>query len=537
MAAADLRNELKCNICLNIYTDPVTLRCGHNFCRVCIDRVLDSQEGSGVYSCPDCKEQVQKRPALYRNITLHNIVEPYLSTEPEQEETGILCTYCIHSPVPAVKSCLLCEAFLCDNHLRAHNKSAEHVITEPNNSMLTRKCSVHMKILEYYCTEDAACICVTCCLAGEHVGHKVEQLHEASNKKKETLKNVFKKLLSKRAETEERLLSLQERTSKVQENAAGERERVTALFRDLRRQLEDLEKRVLSEISRQEDKVSLSVSDLIQELHVQKDELSRKMRHILELFNVTDPVTFLQEPDRGDLCDTEEGDNIDRQTYDKKVHDIGDLDKDLTSVILHTGLADIVSGVKGAIILQEGSDMILDVNTAGNKLNVSDDFKTIAWVQQSNIVPETPQIFQVYPQVLSTRRLSSGRHFLEWKVTYIDYGSLNVGMCYPTIDRKGDQSCLGFNNKSWCLRRYRKQYTVIHDSNIICLPHNPSCDKFRLYLDYEAGQLSFYELCDPIRHLHTFTATFTEPLHAAFYIFGSHIKLKITNSDTVQCSA
>ncbi|XP_075071526.1 E3 ubiquitin-protein ligase TRIM8-like [Mixophyes fleayi] len=202
MASADLRDELNCSICLSIYTDPVTLRCGHNFCRVCIDCVLDTQEWSGVYSCPDCRAESQERPALQKNITLCNIAERFLSTEPEQEETGISCTYCIHSPVPAVKSCLMCEASLCVNHLRVHSKAAEHVITEPNNSLRTRKCSIHMKILEYYCTEDAACICVTCCLAGEHVGHKVEQLHEASKKKKEILRNILEKLLSKRADTE-----------------------------------------------------------------------------------------------------------------------------------------------------------------------------------------------------------------------------------------------------------------------------------------------------------------------------------------------
>lgn len=30
---------------------------------------------------------------------------------------GIPCTYCLHTPVPAEKSCLWCEAWFCNNHI------------------------------------------------------------------------------------------------------------------------------------------------------------------------------------------------------------------------------------------------------------------------------------------------------------------------------------------------------------------------------------------------------------------------------------
>ncbi|XP_069619161.1 E3 ubiquitin/ISG15 ligase TRIM25-like [Ranitomeya imitator] len=212
MASAGLRKELECSICLSLYTDPVTLRCGHNFCRDCIDQVLNTRDESGDYSCPECREKFRRRPALIRNITLSNVVENFLSTQPHQEEiTGICCTYCIHSPVPAVKSCLQCEASLCEKHLKLHSKGPEHVLTDPSTSLETRKCSVHKKILEYYCTEDDACICVSCSLVGEHRGHRVEMMNEASEKKKEKLRNVLQKLITKRMKTEERVQSRVER--------------------------------------------------------------------------------------------------------------------------------------------------------------------------------------------------------------------------------------------------------------------------------------------------------------------------------------
>ncbi|XP_075062164.1 tripartite motif-containing protein 29-like [Mixophyes fleayi] len=392
MASADLRQELDCDICLNIYTDPVTLRCGHNFCGVCIDHVLDTQEESGVYTCPEWRAECQERPALQRNITLCNIVGSFLSTRPDQKETGIFCTYCIHSPVPAAKSCLHCEASLCDNHLRVHSKSAEHVLSDPTTSLGNRKCAIHKKILEDYCTEDAACICVSCCLIGEHRGHQMESLDEASEKK-EKLRNVLQKLTIKREETEKRVQRLQERRREDPEKAAGVTERVIAQFRDIRRQLENLEKRVLNEISRQEESVLLSVSDLIQQLELMKDELSRKMRHIEELCNMSDPVTVLQEPDTCDLCDTE-----DRERHDDQVQGVGDLDMGLNSGKLHT-LSDIITGINTGIYVQEATDILLDVNTAGKYIRISGDRKTASWSPNQKR-PNTPERFQ-YPQFLS----------------------------------------------------------------------------------------------------------------------------------------
>ncbi|XP_031762661.1 probable E3 ubiquitin-protein ligase TRIM8, partial [Xenopus tropicalis] len=296
MAAADLRAELSCSICLGIYTDPVSLPCGHNCCRGCIGRTWDWQRSIGKNpSCPECRQRFKRKHELATDWKLRGLVERFCPTETEPGETGIFCTYCLLSPVPAAKSCLLCEASLCDTHLRGHCQSAEHVLTEPTASFMGRKCSVHHKVLEYHCCEDSACICASCCLAGEHRGHRVELLSEASEKKKEKLRKVLEKLSPEREETERGAQRLQERRRKLEEKATIETERVTALFRDIREELEALEKRLLSDISRQKEELSLTLTELIQQLEIKKDELSGKIRHIEELCNMADPLTVLQE--------------------------------------------------------------------------------------------------------------------------------------------------------------------------------------------------------------------------------------------------
>ncbi|XP_068120734.1 E3 ubiquitin/ISG15 ligase TRIM25-like [Hyperolius riggenbachi] len=736
MASAALSRELECPVCLTIYTDPVNLRCGHNFCRECINQHLDTQEGSGGYSCPECREGFMERPTLQRNIALRNIAESFLSTQPDQEEAGVFCSNCVDSSVKAVKYCLHCDVSLCGKHLRAHSKAPEHALCDPNTSLENRKCSVHKKILEYYCTEDAACICVSCRLDGEHQGHQVEMLNEASEMKKKKLRNVLQKLMAETEEAEKRVQSLEERRRKAQEKADGEIERVTVLFRDLRGRLENLENRVLSDIIRQAQQLSQSYNDVIQQLEIKKEELSRKKLHTEELCNMTDPLTVLQESDTGDLCDTE-----DRERHDKQLHDGGDLDVAGISHTLHTGLSDIMSGVivqkhtdtqayphsstedkvpitaklsrphpqltptvqrkqasphsstedkvpitatlsrphpqptptaqhtqayphsstedkvpitaklsrprpqptpttqhtqrqagwkmfrsgilytlytrlydmvtvqqtSGVVVqihtdtqaslhssteskvpitakvsrprpqptptaqhtqvypysstedkvpitaklsrprpqpttqhtqrqaggtnigaaqqtsgLPVYADILLNVNTATNNLQISADRKTASRTNRSQNRPETPERFE-YAQVLSSQRFSSGRHY--WEVDVGRSVQWRVGMCYHSIARKGCQSVVGDNNKSWCLERWNNRYLVIHDMKEIQLPGRIPSDRVRICLDYEAGRISFYALCDPIRLLHTFTAAFTEPLHAVIYIYAGCVKI------------
>uniref|UniRef100_A0A8C5PMD0 Uncharacterized protein n=1 Tax=Leptobrachium leishanense TaxID=445787 RepID=A0A8C5PMD0_9ANUR len=402
MAFTALRVELSCCICTDIYTDPVTLPCGHSYCRLCITRTWDNQE-EREYSCPECRCRFEARPNLKRNLRLTNIAESFQSSHPEQEQVGIPCTYC-DSPVPAGKTCLLCE--------------------------------------------DAACICVSCSLAGEHRGHQVETLNEASEKKKEKLRNILQKLTSQREEAEKSVQNLEELRRQVQGKAAGVTEDVTALIRNIREEPEALEKQVLNEISRQEEQVSLRVSDLIRPLEIKKEELSRKMSDIEKLCDMMDPITVLQEKesDRDDYCDAEEDTEEDTER----------------------------------------------------------------------------QRFQ-YSQVLSSRSFSSGRHY--WEVKVSESGRWMVGVVYPR-----DQSAIGINSVSWGLGRgwFNNQYSVIHDSKLIQLPHSSSGQRLGILLDYEVGRLSFYELCDPIRHVHTFTAVFTEPLHAVFGVYRYNSSVRIS---------
>ncbi|XP_069808635.1 nuclear factor 7, ovary-like [Dendropsophus ebraccatus] len=508
MASADLKDELTCSICLNLYNDPVTLQCGHNYCRDCIENVLDTQKGSEAYTCPQCRAEFQERPVLQRNITLGNIAGHVLS----QEDCEIFCTYCVHSPVLASKTCLLCEASLCDLHLTVHSKSPEHVLIQPTKSFRNRKCSRHKTVLMYYCTEDAECLCVSCCLGDKHRGHQVEVIVEASKKKKSKLRTIHGRIIKEKKEIEKRVQSLQDHLRQIPGKTAGIVERVEVHFREIRMKVDNLENHVLNEISKQQEQVSLSVSDLIQRLELKKDNLSREISTIEDLCQMMDPLLYLQA-DRRDLTDV-----IGEIDGNLKETVAADLSEDLIFKTLTSGIMNIMSGLQKGYYVQEASGILLDVNTASNDIHISDDLKTASWSEVNQGRPETAERFEIR-RVLSTKGFSDVTMF--WDVEASKKGAWRVGMTYPSIERIGHYSNIGLNNKSWGLRRFNKQYTIRHDGNEIPLQIRPSSYKVRIYLDYKAGLLSFYELGNPMRHLYTYNTSFTEPLYPVIAVWDN----------------
>lgn len=72
VSSCGLNEELQCSICLDVFTDPVTTPCGHNFCRTCLDQYWTNTH---TCCCPICKEKFSKQPDLKVNIALREVVE------------------------------------------------------------------------------------------------------------------------------------------------------------------------------------------------------------------------------------------------------------------------------------------------------------------------------------------------------------------------------------------------------------------------------------------------------------------------------
>lgn len=66
--------QVHCSICLDVFTNPVSIPCGHNFCQSCI---LGYWRTSPLYQCPMCKKSFHKRPDISINTVLREIAEQF----------------------------------------------------------------------------------------------------------------------------------------------------------------------------------------------------------------------------------------------------------------------------------------------------------------------------------------------------------------------------------------------------------------------------------------------------------------------------
>uniref|UniRef100_A0A4W3GIG3 RING-type domain-containing protein n=1 Tax=Callorhinchus milii TaxID=7868 RepID=A0A4W3GIG3_CALMI len=87
----NLRNEATCSICLEFYTEPVTIDCGHNFCRGCILQCWGTGQES--VSCPQCRQQIPQR-GVRPNRTLSRFPQNFVSKNmlPDFTDEGLVLT-------------------------------------------------------------------------------------------------------------------------------------------------------------------------------------------------------------------------------------------------------------------------------------------------------------------------------------------------------------------------------------------------------------------------------------------------------------
>ncbi|KAM9296758.1 E3 ubiquitin-protein ligase TRIM39-like [Gastrophryne carolinensis] len=519
MASARVREELDCSICLQIFTDPVTLPCGHNFCSACINRYLDIQEPSRCYSCPECRYEFQSRPALQKNFTLVNIAK-HLSEQ--SDKIVVSCTYCIESSAPAATTCLMCEASLCEKHLKVHSKSPEHILCKPTTSFDKVKCPTHGNMFVYYCPMDDMYLCPSCTIHDGHVNHQLELLKDFCDKKKEKMKHIYKGLKAEREYITKKIQDIKQPKQRLESKFAAIREKVSSIVKEIYSQLAEIEKVIRRQIGKHQ-KLALNVfTEQIDKLETKQQDLTRKMNHISELCSMTDPIAMLRDLDSSYGSDLKAKDEAELGAPDKTIPE--DLDESPYLITLQQGFSDILNDMKRRFPIECAANVILDINTAANNVLISTDGKRASW-QVNQGRPKVPERFQ-YHQVLSKEAFSSGRHY--WDIETGSSGNWMVGVSYPSIPREESQAIIGKNDKSWSLCKWNNQYYALHDKKQTPLNIKFACRKFRICLDYGAGRVAFYELDNAIDAVHTFTiSAFIEPLHAA----GSFID-KASNSLT-----
>ncbi|KAI4552554.1 hypothetical protein MJT46_017205 [Ovis ammon polii x Ovis aries] len=166
--------------------------------------------------------------------------------------------------------------------------------------------------------------------------------------------------------------------------------------------------------------------------------------------------------------------------------------------------------------LLHAADVVLDPDTAHPELFLSEDQRSVRRGPSRQSVPDNPERFDCRPCVLGLESYSLGRHF--WEVDVENVMVWAVGVCRDNVERKGE-ALLVPQNGFWTLEMFENQYRALSSPEKI-LPLKERIHRVGVFLDCEAGDVSFYNMKDR-SHIYTCPRSpFSGPLRP-FFRLGS----------------
>ncbi|XP_062605109.1 protein PML-like [Saccostrea cucullata] len=221
---------LTCAICYELFREPKTLSCLHNFCESCLETLVQKSSEKDHLSCPICRECTPLPSQTVSSLKTNFIFKEMVAKIPRSRgpTSSRKCSFCIlHSKeVEATHKCVTCMDLLCSFCTRHR-----HVFTRQNafHKVVPLKdylagmykeetkyeipCEKHHERLRFLCRRCSVPICRECAVlehrshdyasfeeARDFVKREVEKNLKASKTKKEKLQIIHSSLISQAEE-------------------------------------------------------------------------------------------------------------------------------------------------------------------------------------------------------------------------------------------------------------------------------------------------------------------------------------------------
>ncbi|KAM9263867.1 E3 ubiquitin-protein ligase TRIM39-like isoform 1-T1 [Morus bassanus] len=432
--AESLHSEASCSICLSYFQDPVSIHCGHNFCRACITRCWEGLEAH--FSCPQCRQT-----ALQKNF------------RPSRELASIAKIARQLSP-----------------RARGGAEGWENL------------CRQHREALKLFCKEDQQPICVVCDRSRAHRSHTVVPVEEAAQEYKEEIQGCLQALKEER----EKYLESREnrvRRSSYLEKIKNEGKKIVSEFEQLHQFLKDQERLLLTQladldraITRIQEKAMGKVLEEISHLETLMWEMEGKFQQPASQF-LKDIRRLLN--------------SCEMMKFNPPVEISSDLERRLEDFVQRNVLVrGMLRKCQDSLMfkLQEPTNVTLDPATAHPNLYLSEDRKEARGHLTQQELPDNPERFDFEPCVLGCEGFTSGRHF--WEVEVGQGGVWALGVARASVKRKGPMS-LTPKEGVWALEAYHSLTTPRANLRL-----NPLPRRIRVSLDYEGGWVAFFSAND-----------------------------------------
>ncbi|XP_028257209.1 nuclear factor 7, brain-like [Parambassis ranga] len=454
-----LENYLSCRVCSETFRDPVTLSCSHSFCSSCLQKIWEQTSNK---NCPICERRSQQlNPSI--NPSLRELADCFAkSKSTSSDET---------------------EA----KKMKKVKEEEEEVI-----------CDKHSEVPYWFCEDEQRVVCPVCEFS-LHQTHKVVPVEQAVKDLKEQLKSDLKSLQDKRDKHKQVEDTYSEMSQHVKKQLLSTEAQIRAEFNKLHQFLREEEESRLAALREEEEQKMKTISREMKRIQKQMCSLSDSISAVEEELQ-KQQVSFLSS-----YKDTQS-----RARAQSSLSDPQLVSGALIDVAKHLGNLSfrVWEKMKDKVHF---SPVILDPNTAHRCLCLSDDLTSVRSGGTWQKLPDNPERNTKCADVLGSEGFSSGKH--SWEVEVGGHPSWNVGLVKESVERKVKilvSSKYGF----WCLWHRNGKYS---DGVGKTVRVQKSLQRIRVQLDYDRGQVSFYNSVD-MTHIYTHRDTFTEKLLPYFSV-------------------
>ncbi|XP_003421859.2 tripartite motif-containing protein 10 [Loxodonta africana] len=472
MAAAasvtSLVDEVNCPICQGTLREPVTIDCGHNFCRCCLTRYCEvpGQDPEEPPTCPLCKEPF--RPGGFRpNWQLASVV---------------------------------------DNIERLKMVSSPRLAEED-------ACQEHGEKIYFFCEDDEMHLCVMCREAGEHRAHTVRFLEDAAGPYREQIQKCLVCLRKEREEIQGIQSRENQRIQVLLTQVATKRQKVVSEFTHLSQFLEEQQNILLAQLERldgdilkQREEFDFLVTDeicrfstLIAELEEKNERSSRELLTDIRSTLIRCETRKCRKPE---AVSPELGQRI--RNFPQQALP---LQREMKTFLEKLCFE----------LDYEPAHVSLDPQTSHPKLLLSEDHQRARFSYKWQNSPDNPQRFDRATCVLAHRGFTGGRHTWVVSIDLAHGGSCTVGVVSEDVRRKGELR-LRPEEGVWAVRLAWGFVSALGSfPTRLALEEQPR--QVRVSLDYEVGWVTF---TNDVTHepIYTFTASFTGKVFPFFGLWG-----------------
>ncbi|XP_041265823.1 E3 ubiquitin-protein ligase TRIM7-like isoform X2 [Onychostruthus taczanowskii] len=467
----NLQDEATCSVCLEFFKDPVSIECGHNFCRACIAKSWKELDAD--FPCPQCREVFQQK-SFRPNRQLANMSE-------------IIGQFA----------------------LRGARAAAEDAL-----------CARHREALKLYCKDDRRSICVVCDRSREHRPHAVVPVDEASEEFKEKIQGRLDFLRKERQELLEFKVNDDKKTQELLKTIESERQKLLSDFERLRQFLHDQEHILLGQLDKMEKNIARRQNENI-------TDLSREITLLNKL--IAELEEKIQQPTLEFLKDVagviSRSDDVKCQKpvpvcTDMKMHVCN---FSLKTVVLEKVLKKFREHLQDELGRGEKEDLTLDPDSANHLLILSADLKSVRMGCRKQELPDNPKRFDTNSRVLASTGFKSGRHY--WEVEVGPSDGWAFGVARESVRRKG-LTQFSPEEGIWAVQQNGGRYWAVTSPQRTPLCLSRKLSRVRVYLDYEGEEVSFYD-AESMQHIFTFNVAFREKVFPLFSVCSTVTYIKL----------